>query len=223
MTRQVDRPDISAPDWHARSFEDVARDLRTHPETGLAIEDFSARFPIDDAGVLGLSTDLANPLDPAQRERDPRPARFQRRIPAPRTHQRRPGDPRVGPLFGRIRVRHRLARREGARSPAIPFGADRSRCSKRARARDPNLRCPTRRSLDSLRRANRRCRRTAGRRERPADRRVGPHRRERPSHEDAGAGGERLPTARPHQHGLRRHDRLERLGQTDRDRGAGRN
>ncbi len=41
MIRQVDSPDGSAPIWHARSVEAVARDLRTHPETGLAIEDLS--------------------------------------------------------------------------------------------------------------------------------------------------------------------------------------
>jgi Ca2+-transporting ATPase len=41
MTREAHGQDIAASEWHARSFEDVARDLRTDPEAGLATEELS--------------------------------------------------------------------------------------------------------------------------------------------------------------------------------------
>ena len=39
MSRRIDGAGNPGPNWHARAFADVARELRTSLETGLAIED----------------------------------------------------------------------------------------------------------------------------------------------------------------------------------------
>ncbi len=50
MRERIDGAGNPEPNWHARAFEDVARELRTHPETGLAIEDLSPVAPPTSSG-----------------------------------------------------------------------------------------------------------------------------------------------------------------------------
>src|SRR4249920_3440875 len=51
MSRQVDDAGSPGSNWHARTFEAVARELGSHPETGLPTEDLSAPSPPTTPGV----------------------------------------------------------------------------------------------------------------------------------------------------------------------------
>ena len=45
MARRIEGAGDAGPNWHRRTFEDVARELGTHPETGMAAEALSPIFP----------------------------------------------------------------------------------------------------------------------------------------------------------------------------------
>ena len=53
MSRQVDDAGSPGSNWHARTFEAVARELGSHPETGLPTEDLSAPSPPTTPGLSG--------------------------------------------------------------------------------------------------------------------------------------------------------------------------
>ena len=45
MTPRIEGAGNAGPIWHCRTFEDVARELGTNPETGVAVEALSPIFP----------------------------------------------------------------------------------------------------------------------------------------------------------------------------------